>query len=240
MTSHDGREGSRHNQSTKEHHKGEAMNIPAVTARVSKLTLSLACAMILATTTKANLLINGNFEEGPGGYFSNVPVGSTIITGWVVTRGTIDYDPGWQCPDGTTASLDLDGSAGSPDTAGGIEQTFATVSNQQYIVTFAMAANPDNNPNNHPETMVVQAAGQSGNFSFSATGHSDTNMGWVYDDLAFTASGPSTTLEFYSTDQTNEYYGPTLADVSVVAVPEPMTFALVAFALLGLFATKRR
>lgn len=135
------------------------MTQPTASAFVSKLTLGIACIMLVATSAKANLLINGSFEQGPGGYSANVPVGSTIITGWVVIRGTIDYAPGWQCADGV-ASLDLDGSAGSPDTAGGIEQTFTTVSNQQYTVSFAMAANPDNNPNNHTETMVVQAAGQ--------------------------------------------------------------------------------
>src|SRR5579859_5367126 len=91
---------------------------------------SAICIFIAVTSVQANLLINGSFEQGPGGYFANVPVGSTVITGWTVIRGSIDYGPGWQNADGNW-SLDLDGSPFSPNssTAGGVQQGFATVSN---------------------------------------------------------------------------------------------------------------
>jgi choice-of-anchor C domain-containing protein len=203
-------------------------------------TILLITCITVTSTAHANLLINGSFEQ-PGGYFGNVPVGSTYITGWVVTRGTIDYSPGWQCPDGV-ASLDLDGSPGSTNNVGGVRQTFATVSNQQYQVTFAMAINPDGATNNQllTRTMVVQAAGQSANFTVNELGTTDTNMNWVGQSWTFTATNSSTTLEFYSTDAQNTYYGPTLDNVIVTPVPEPSTIFLTALGLITACVFRKR
>jgi choice-of-anchor C domain-containing protein len=207
---------------------------------VSRIMLVITC-VTLAATARANLLVNGSFEQ-PGGYFGNLPVGATYITGWVVTRGTIDYSPGWQCPDGV-ASVDLDGSPGSTNNVGGVSQTFATVPSQQYQVTFAMAINPDSRTNNSElftRTMGVQAAGQSTNVTLSELGTTDANMNWVGESWTFTATNSSTTLEFFSMDAQNTYYGPTLDNVIVAPVPEPSTIFLTALGLITIYVIRRR
>jgi len=198
------------------------------------IALGLAGLAIAATTARANLLVNGSFEQGPGGFTSLNP-GSTAITGWVVTRGQIDYivnPPGWVAADGAK-SLDLNGSPG----IGGIEQIFATVSNQQYSVSFAMSANPTTA---RISSMGVQAASQSASFTFDSTGHSDTNMGWVADNWTFTALGTTTTLEFFSTDTLNANIGPALDNVSVDAVPEPSAMLLAVGGIFALVTIERR
>jgi len=209
---------------------------------VSRIVLAIAC-LTVAATAKANLLVNGSFEQPNASYQANVAAGSTFITGWTVTRGSIDYSPGWQAADGI-ATLDLDGSPGGPaNNSGGVSQTFATVSNQQYQVTFAMSLNPDGNTNNQisVRTMYVQAAGQSNSFTYTQLpNNSDANMNWANKIWTFTANSASTTLEFYSLDPNNTYYGPTLDNVNVATVPEPSTILLTAFGLIGACVIRRR
>jgi choice-of-anchor C domain-containing protein len=180
-----------------------------------------------------NLLINGSFEQGPSTFSGPYP-GSTIIPGWVVIRGQIDYYPGWQAADGSV-SLDLNGSPG----VGGVEQTFLTVPDQQYLVTFSMAGNPHTQ---QVYTMSVAAAGESADFSFDNTGYTELNMGWATKSWTFAATGTSTTLQMYSTTTATPLDGPALDNISVVAVPEPSALALlgiIAACLLG-FAWQSR
>ena len=73
--------------------------------------------LIVESPARANLLTNGSFEDGsaipqPDG-FLELPVGSTVITGWTVTRDEIDYigTNFWEHADGNR-SLDLDGTPG--------------------------------------------------------------------------------------------------------------------------------
>ena len=63
------------------------------------MALSLAAALLAAAPAGAqqggrgaNLLVNGSFESGANPGFSRLlDKGSTEITGWTVTRGSIDY-----------------------------------------------------------------------------------------------------------------------------------------------------
>jgi choice-of-anchor C domain-containing protein len=186
----------------------------------SKLT-GIAVAMLLITTipAKANLVVNGSFEQGqnPGSY-TNLPKGSTAITGWRVAVGNIDYIGSlWVAADGSR-SVDLEGSSGTCDLAtpncpGGIAQSFATVAGQKYTVKFELAGNFDKGP--VIKTVRVSAAGQSQNFSFNTKGHSSKSMGWVTDTWTFTASGPTTSLEFDSADNPFTGWGPVIDNVSV-------------------------
>ncbi|HVM61703.1 MAG TPA: choice-of-anchor C family protein [Verrucomicrobiae bacterium] len=199
-----------------------------LTTTLTKFAIVCICMSAL-TSARANLLTNGSFES-PGGYATANP-GATWITGWVVINGQIDYDPGWQAADGL-ASLDLNGSPG----VGGVEQTFATVPSQQYLVTFALAGNPDSQK---VYTMSTQAAGQTGNFSFNSTGHTSTSMGWVTDSWTFTANASSTTLELYSTTTSTPYDGPALDNVIVTAIPEPSTVALLTVGVLPFLGIRK-
>src|SRR5262249_17630826 len=87
-----------------------------------------------------NLLVNGSFEDGPepkGEGFMNLPKGSTVVKGWEVTRGDVDYIGSYWQPAHGKRSLELNGNR-----PGGIAQTFRTQKGQTYLVTFR--AYPDN------------------------------------------------------------------------------------------------
>ena len=57
-------------------------------------------------------------------------------------------------------------------------------------------------------------------------------MGWTLHSLDFTASGSTSTLSFVST--TGTAYGAALDNVSVTAVPEASTWAMMILGFLGL------
>ena len=164
-----------------------------------------------------NLIRNGSFESSslnPGRGFISVGTGSTAINNWTTT-GPIDYIGGlWQASDGGR-SLDLNSSS-----TGGISQTFDTIVGQNYTVTFDLAAHPDRRGSIN-KSMRVSAAGDSEVFTFNRTGKSTLNMGWETNTWMFSATGSSTTLSFIS--NIGGPYGPTLDNVSVTTVPEPLT-----------------
>ena len=198
-------------------------------ASLSLTLLALASGLLLGgeAAQAANLLRNGSFEIGrdPGRHFSKLDPGSTAINGWTVTRGSIDYIGGyWQAADGNR-SIDLNGS-----NAGGIAQTFSTTVGQNYLVTFALAGNPQSRP--ILKEMRVAAARKSADFSFDITDKSFSDMGWLLKSWQFTAVDTETTLKFLSLSKRNpQTYGAALDNVSVVAisqsvsVPEPSSVA---------------
>ena len=158
-----------------------------------------------------DLLTNGSFEQGPAiSSWTGLQEGSTAIHGWTVTRGRIDYiGPSyWESSDGSY-SVDLDG---GPSFAG-IAQTFTTEIGAAYIVTFDMAGNPGGPP--VVKSLEVNAAGQSGDFTFDTSGSSSANMGWMRKEWQFTAADTHTTIEFRSTDTINGYFGPAIDNVVV-------------------------
>lgn len=171
----------------------------------------------------ASLVVNGSFEDTPvTRTFTNVPAGSPVITGWVVTGEGIDLVAAayWPASQGTK-SIDLDGSRRSrltpPYTHGGIAQTFATVPGARYLVTFDMAGNFVASPPVKPAR--VSAAAQSEDFTFDVRGKSQRNLGWVQKTWTFTAKEATTTLEFVSlTVSPRTGYGAAIDNVAVVEV----------------------
>jgi choice-of-anchor C domain-containing protein len=197
------------------------------------LILIVSLAILSASSARANLIMNGSFELGIPEQ-NSVPVGSTGITGWTVTRDQIDLVGSyWSASDGVR-SLDLNGTPG----VGGIAQSFSTVPGHIYDVQFDQAANPS--LGGRISTMAVTAAGQTANFSFDDTGDTFTDMGWVRRDWEFNAVDSSTTLEFYSLDTSNPNYGPALDHVVVTdAVPEPSSLALLGIGGITLLRCRR-
>jgi choice-of-anchor C domain-containing protein len=162
-----------------------------------------------------NLLVNGSFEEGPEPHpvngFTTLPQGSTVIKGWEVSQGDIDYNGSYWVPADGRRSIDLNGY-----NRGTIRQTFKTKRGQLYRVTFAMAGVLYFQP--AVKRLRVSAAGASADFEFDSTGRSLKDMGWTTGNWDFRAVAEETTLEFASLVEGAN--GPALDSVSVVAVKE--------------------
>lgn len=207
----------------------------------------LASASLLDTTARADisLIVNGSFENGNvSGAFSTLAAGSLGLTGWTIEEGQIDYIGSyWEASDGS-CSIDLNGFV-----AGTISQTFATEIGKTYYVTFDMSGNPDGNSSNvNPEkNLLVQAAGQSAEFSFDSSDSTLSDMGWVTQTWSFVATDTTTTLSFTSLDvysggsswAKDNGYGAALDNVSVVAVPIPGSLLLSVIGL-GLARGRKR
>ncbi|MFD1787914.1 choice-of-anchor C family protein [Sphingomonas floccifaciens] len=195
-----------------------------------------ALALIaLPSTANAAAFMNGGFETGPAigaQGFTTLANGSTAITGWTVTGDSIDYVGSyWQAGEGSR-SIDLSGTG-----PGGIMQTFDTIAGVTYNVRFLLAGNPDGGP-----TTKVLSTVASGNLpqvnSFNINNTTRSNMGWTPFTYSFVAGASTTTLAFTSGTQTA--FGPALDGVSVTAVPEPATWAMMLIGFGAVGASMRR
>jgi choice-of-anchor C domain-containing protein len=138
----------------------------------------------------------------------------------------------WTAADGVR-SIDLSGNA-----IGGIQQTFSTVVNQQYKLSFSLAGNPDGEPTT--KQMLTFGAGTLfvEGLLFDTTGKTRDNMGWTDKVFYFTALSDYTTLFFQSL--TGTAFGPALDNVSVSAVPLPAAAWMLGAGLVALVAMRRR
>lgn len=162
---------------------------------------------------------NGSFEApvAPPGGFTTLSQGQPIEA-WRVTQGNVDLIGRgfWQAADGVQ-SLDLSGSH-PPALQGAVEQTFSTFPATIYVVSFALAGNPDGPPNVKMGKAVVNGRDVL-NFSFDVTGKSRQNMGYERKTFQFLSLGFQSTLEFANTGD-NTPHGPVIDDVTV----EPCLF----------------
>ena len=112
---------------------------------------------------------------------TRLATGSTAIAGWTVTKGNVDWTDGhWQAAEGSK-SIDLDG---AEDTAGAISQTFDTVVNGTYVVTFSMSGNPGNPAVSPIKTMrSTPPARRSLHLRHRHEGTTFADMKWATPDL---------------------------------------------------------
>ena len=197
---------------------------------------------------RANLLVDGNFDSPTATvsfpFYENYgPVtgdphygGSNFDGSWNITRGNVDLVTqagGWPAPPQSTPYyLDLNG-----NTAGTVQQTFATTAGKTYDLTFYYSNNPGGSP--HPAIASVQVGSLS--TTVQHDGATVTDLAWTLFSKPFTASSASTTLIF--AEQDNCCNGGIMLDtVSVAAVPEPSTWAMmiVGFFGVGYMAYRRR
>jgi len=178
---------------------------------------ALAPVLVLAlvATSRANVLVDCSFEQGPdagAAGATRLPAGSTAIPGWVVTGVNIDLANWnwWVTPMGAL-SVGLNGSG-----PGGVAQTFPTIIHAQYTARFFMAGDPGTDP--VIKWLRASAAGQSQDFSVDLTGMWAWDPGWQPEAFTFTANASTTTLEFLSLMPGD--YGPAIdsVDVSVTSM----------------------
>lgn len=181
-------------------------SVSAAIAVVASIALSGSALAAFAGVT------NGSFESGtndPGAY-EQLNAGSTVLTGWTITTGSVDWvGTYWQAAAGSK-SLDMNGAA-----PGTISQPLATTIGKTYVVAFALSANPDG-----PVAVYTLAVGATGAapqaymFDRAVNVNTRTTMMWQAKQYSFVATSASTTLTFASGVGAGPY-GPALDNVVV-------------------------
>lgn len=182
------------------------------------LTIGLTL-LVLTTTTHAELIQNGSFEN------PSITVGVTLTTlpGWFVSAN-VDILPNnyWRAFDGNQ-SLDLSG-----DSATGtyIQQMFPTVIGQSYLLSFHYGNNAD-------DAWALGRASIFGDTTLLSqdlyhSGSTSQNMNYTFFQNEFIADASTTTLRFTHLDTPTFGRGLALDAVSVTPVPEPAPMLLLA------------
>ena len=194
------------------------------------MTAALAGALLgAASQAGATIIADGDFSSPPGaGSFTTYNGGS--FGPWNVT-GSVDLiGDYWQAPPAGGGSVDLDGN--SP---GGVSQAF-TAPKGEYELSFYLSGNPDGGDG--VKTVEVSVGDVDKTFTFDNTGVTTRGaMGYQLETVKFFTGG-SDTLSFKSLD-VGSPYGPVIGQVSVGAVPEPATWAMMLMGFGGLGAAMR-
>jgi choice-of-anchor C domain-containing protein len=176
--------------------------------------IAVLASLVLAGSALAAFAgaANGSFETGTGepGSYVQLGAGSTAITGWSITTGSIDWVGTYWPAAAGTKSVDMNGAA-----PGAISQVLATTIGKTYVVTFALSANPAG-----PVAAYVLTVGATGatpqpyTFDRAVNANTLSNMMWQAKQYSFEATSATTTLSFVSGVATGAY-GPALDNVVV-------------------------
>jgi choice-of-anchor C domain-containing protein len=176
--------------------------------------IAVVASIVLAGSALAAFAgaTNGSFESGTGdpGAFVQVNAGSTVLTGWTVSAGSVDWIGTYWPAAAGTKSVDMNGAG-----PGTISQVLATTIGKTYVVTFALSANAAGPVGVY--TLSVGATGgttQAYTFDRAVNANTLTNMMWQAKQYSFVATSAATTLAFTSGVATGPY-GPALDNVVV-------------------------
>ena len=156
-------------------------------------------------------VVNGGFESGD-------------FSGWTLTG-----DTGFSGVDALAARSGAFGAFFGPTAPGGISQSFATVANTAYVVSFSLSLVDSSQPNSFSWTW--NGAAQTPSFN-NASRFSFTDFSTVVN-----ATAASSMLAFTFLDPQSFWL---LDTVSVAVVPEPPVTVLLGAGLLSLLAARTR
>jgi choice-of-anchor C domain-containing protein len=198
-----------------------------------------ASMLILPCSASANLVVDGGFESGavPDGSYETYHSVNTM-GGWTVAAGSVDLIRTYWQPAEGAQSVDMAGFFEN----GTIKQTITgLIIAQYYLLTFAMAGNPDDNGNGNTMKTLQATFGSPAIFTFDTTGKDHSNMGWVTKTAVFVATATSMDLIFNDlSTPAGTAWGAALDNVSLVAVPEPTTMIAGGLLLLPFAASTLR
>ncbi len=198
---------------------------------LSKFLAAVSIAL-LSSTASANLVTNGSFENPQIGAGSWTVLNGGALSGWQAGAGGVEVrnnNAGTAYDGNQFIELDTYGNSS-------ISQTIATTAGAQYLFSFAyspragVAAN-SNGINAFWNGVLVG--------TFTASGIGLNGNFWFFFDTPVTATGNLSTISFAATG-ISDSVGGSLDAVSVTAVPEPATLAMLGLGLLGLGAVRRR
>lgn len=204
---------------------------------------ALTLLVCFTSSTPAQVFQNGNFAS-PGGSFGLLSdgtpglvlsAGSTFVTGWTTTDNITAYNGANRYNEAPGSSDGYSFELGAGGLNGGIMQTFSTLPNSQYRVSFYMTSFWLANT---PPELTASAAGQSANFSAGPASFDRFNCIWELKEFYFTSDASGlTTLKFQNIINNSPGFGGAaeLDNVQVTLVPEPATTTVVGLGLLALF-----
>lgn len=193
--------------------------------RLAAVAVVFATILQLPSAPRAQILANGNFEQGPdiplASPIFTVGVGGTALTGWSVTGGAVAIvtDNYW-VPLSGHRSLELSTAAGP----GAVQQAIGTSPGATYRLTFWLSGEPFSTPT--LKHLRVNAGAVQQDFTFDNTPAWHWDMAWAQHSLDFAATGTSTLVKLSGLDATAWSAAVDSAKVELVSAGVPAAHTL--------------
>jgi hypothetical protein len=201
------------------------------------LALGAAVALGAASASAAvNLVSDGNFSEGASAnsfatYDTNSPVGagSPWTVGPNVSTGALSsvdlIGTYWAAPPSGGYSVDLDGNSVSS-----IFESVTVPTAGEYLLSFYISGNQDGGPATKSYSVTI-----GGNTFDLTTSNSAQADEWTLVNETVALGAGANFLQFASLDTSDSNpFGPVVGGVSLVSVPEPSTWTMMALGFAGL------